>query len=57
MVVNAEMSRDRGDATLGSILTLPKPETIHYAALAISVLAALAFMGCSIYYGRASMKA
>ena len=43
-------------ATLGAVLTMPKPETIHCVVLGVTALAAAAFAGFSYSYGKPSTK-
>lgn len=41
-------------ATLGSVLAMPKPETIYFIVLVICGLVAAAFGGLSYSYGKSS---
>lgn len=40
--------------TLGTVLAMAKTPTVYWVMLAILGIAALASVGCSLYYGRSS---
>ena len=42
--------------TLGAILAMPSPKTIHWVMLCAFGLSAAAFLLCSFLYGRSSKK-
>lgn len=42
--------------TLGAILAMPSPKTIHWIMLSVFGLSAVAFLLCSFFFGRSSRK-